>query len=299
MTLRLMDSLMGAQLGYTPASWSTPRVWLCAGLSPKKFNCVDPGIGEVKSIDIRSKQCRTMFEFPQLYSIREMISLRGNSSEIESIAMLILSKFTQKFLEIWVLESINDASFKVKGRSPRIACPESKLKGRMVELKSGLGVILEDPSILHIWRVGDAAILDFPIPDCNYETSGMCVMENVLGREEVLALAFWQHNSIGLFAIEMSGLVLVRQKELEFSPYGLLWIASKRTLLICNNLENKEEMYALRMMECDFTSYNVTLDLKRSIEVLSWCVLPENNGNEKTIAIFDCKSYAVMIFEMA
>ena len=185
----------------------------------------------------------------------------------------------------------------MKEQSPRMACPESKGKGRMVELKCAIGVILEHPSILHIWRVGDAGIRQFPIPDCNYETSGMCVMENVLGRE-VLALAFWQHNSIGLFAIEMSGLVLVRQLELEFKPYGLLWIATKRTLLIGDNLENKEEMYAFRMMDRDLTSFKVTLDVKKSIEVMSWCVLPENNGNEKTIAIFYGKSNAVKMFDI-
>ena len=94
---------MGAQLGYTAADWIAHSVSLSAGRYPTKFICFDPEIGEVKRIDICSKQCRTIFELPHLYSICDMVCLRENSSESESIAMLIISKFNRQFCEIFVL----------------------------------------------------------------------------------------------------------------------------------------------------------------------------------------------------
>ena len=43
----------------------------------------------------------------------------------------------------------------------------------------------------------------------------MCVMENVYGRQEIIALAFWDDNSIGMFALEQNKLVSIKHVALE------------------------------------------------------------------------------------
>ena len=63
---------------------------------------------------------------------------------------------------------------------------------------------------LHVWNMEEQNARPLSIPCGYYMTCAMSVLKNVLGREELLELSFCYDNSIGIFAIEQSKIVLVR-----------------------------------------------------------------------------------------
>ena len=228
-----------------------------------------------------------------------MCCVRGNSTEGDIIAIIIQEKYFQQYCKILALEEIAVKEFKVGAQCKLKNDSDIKWQGEMAALKNGVAVIEKETSILHVWRFADRVASEFVISDGKCQIAGMRAMDNVLGSKELLALAFSNNKSIGFYAIELNGLVKVREVQLEFNPFGLLWLERKRTLLVQDEKGTAKELYAIRVTERDLATYKVTIDENKSFTALSWCVLIDKNGNEKAIAIFDCQSNYVKIFDMA
>lgn len=297
--LRLFDSLRRVQLGGTPGDSCFHILELTAARDSQSIFRLDKVNGKVYRIDIHRKQFRTVFECGMSYSIFDFLYIfPGNSTEKETLAILIKSK-CMPGCEIWLLEEGLEMKLQVRDGCALNGNIASMWEGKLLKMLSGVAVIKCENSILHVWRYGESEALQFLISDAECPYSGICVMENVLGRRELIALAIRNNNSIGFFALEPSGLLKVRQVQLDSTPCSLLWIASKGTLLIGENKGNKEELSALRVSERELTKCKVTIDGKHNSYANSWCVLPDMSGNEKAIAIFDYESDSVKLFALA
>ena len=227
-----------------------------------------------------------------------MCCLRGNSTRGDILAILIQQKYPPQKCKLRALEEITEGKFQVRDRCELQKYSGSTWNGLIAAFKFGVAVIQKETSILHVWQVGDTTAHEFNIPDGPWEIVGMCEMENVFGRDEIIALAISNNNSIGFYAIDMKRLVKVRDIQLEFELSRLLWLESKRTLLISDNEGNQDEIFALRVWQHEFTSYKVKIDDKESFDLFSWCVLPDKDGNEKAIALFDFQCDSVKIFHL-
>ena len=240
-----------------------------------------------------------MFECYKPYSIREMISLRRQIYEGKNLALVIQENCSSQKCEFLLLQEFSEKKFGIRNRGALKGYRDSLWSGELAEVKNGVACIQSETSILNVWRACEPGARQFHIPGGECQLAGMAVMEDVLDGDEMLALAFWNKKSIGFFSIQLSGLVQVRDVQLEFNPYALLWIAGKQTLLIGDRNGNDEQICALRVTDCDVTSYTVTLEGKQRFAVLRWCVLPDMRGNESAIAIYDCESSSVKLFELA
>ena len=277
-----------------------PAAGLCSG----RFGQTLYGVGcskcKVMRIDLESGQCDKVYECEATESIKALISLRRNRTEREMLAVLIMNKDgRQEGCKICVLEERTKKNFKEQGKCSLSGISNTEWSGRLVEMKCGLAMILNPVNILRVWQVGHPGVREFKIPGCDYETAGMCVMENVLGKEEVLALGCWVRSGIELFSFESNLLVKLRHIQIKYNPLGLLWIESKRTLLIGDNAENKGEMCGFKVTDRKMKSYKMKLDGNNTITILGWCVLHEESLNEKAIAIFDEKSKSLKKLKLA
>ena len=249
---------------------------------------------------MRSKQCRTVLRCDN-YFIREMICLRQKREGLngDCIAAIIQHEYLSENCEICIIEAIDEWNFKIVEQSILSASEDHMWTGQLVEMKDQFAVLDSVTSTLFVWKRGELGAKSIKIPDGGYEPKGMCVLQNVLGREELLAFHFHYSSLIGMFAIESTSLVNMRNVQLECIPGGLLWLPNKRTLVVSNHAWDMRYLCALRMTERDLTSYMMELDQKHLITVLGWFVLHDQSGNEKAIAIFDQHSSSVMFFQMA
>ena len=294
----MCDYLHGEQLEGDHGDIDISRAGLCAGHNEQTIYGLDGSNGEVIRIDIRKKQCPTVFESGFLCTIKAMCCLRGNSTKEDILTILIQKEYPPQKCKLMALEESNENEFEVGARCKLQNYSGIKWKGVIAQMKSGVAVIQRGTSIIQVWQFADPAVHEFNIPDGDSQVAGMCSMENVLGKQELLALAFSNKKSIEFYAIELNGLVKVRNVLVECDPFGLLWLEGKQTLFIGDNDGNVHELCAMHVSDRDVTSYKVKIDDKESFEVLSWCVLLDKHGNEKTIALFDYQCNAVKIFDL-
>ena len=119
-------------------------------------------------------------------------------------------KYPPQNCTLWALEDITERRLQARTVCELQKYSGSTWMGQMATVKGGVAVFQRETSILQVWRVGDPEAGEFIIPDGECQISGMYAMENVLGKQEILALAFSNKISIGFFSIELSGLVKVR-----------------------------------------------------------------------------------------
>ena len=224
--------------------------------------------------------------------------LRGNVRTAQTVALL-LERDINEVCEYRILV------LNVRNSEERISVTfnDSTLDwcnwGTVAELRSGeLVAKTSAMRTVIVWKMGEQITRQLSIPVEDYYLCSLSVLENVLGKEELIALAFYSNKSIGLFEIEQNKLVLVRIIQLEFGPFWMLWIASKQTLLVSDWNGNKKELFALRLTDNAAFPDNVTLEGCTKIYVRSWCVLRDHAGNEKILMVFDYYTDSIMKFEL-
>ena len=173
------------------------------------------------------------------------------------------------------------------------------IAGTVAQLRSGeLLATAMNMWKVYVWRIGEQNARPLNNSGNAFDATLLSVFENVLGREELLALTFNNRGWMGLFAIEHDKLVLVQLVELGFHPFAMLWIASKQTLLVSNSFQNEKQIFALRVSARTAFANNVTLEGRVNIRVHSWCLLRDHSGNEKNVVLVDVKSISLMKFEL-
>ena len=171
--------------------------------------------------------------------------------------------------------------------------------GSVAELRSG-ELIAKTFKMrnVHVWKIGEQNARPLSIPVEDFYGGSLSVLENVLGKEELIALAFYSNKSIGLFAIDQSKLDLVRIILLEFSPVSMLWIVSKQMLFVSDRNYNKKEIFAVRLTRIAAFPDNVTLEGRTNINVLCWCALGHHSGDEKSVVLFDANTKHLLNFQL-
>ena len=274
---------------------------MCVGRDGHTLFAADFYNNVVRRIEMSSKGTTNVYTCEDGYYIVDIVCVREMAGAAQAFAALFESKEKPHTYEVSVLEESGDhARLAVTQRCALDETTEGVCLGRLLELCSGELVARAYAMMnVHVWRRGDQTARKLHIPCEHYQTYGMCVMENVLGKQEIIALAFYDGKSIGMFAIEQNNLVSIKFIQLEFLPYRLWWIASKQTLLVSKDGGNTGEMCALRVTESDMTSQIATLDGVDHINVSSWCVLRDETGGgcEHALALFDYNTMSVMKFE--
>ena len=230
-------------------------------------------------------------------NIFNIACLRGNLTVAQRVAVLIgREKDYACTYELLVLEvGKSENIFSVTLNEMRASCSS----GSVVELLSGELVATAIKTWeLYVWRIGEQNARPLSYRGNDFDATALSVLENVLGRDELLALTFWNSECLGLFAIEQNELVLVHLVELEFIPFTMLWIASKETLLVSDSSHNHKQIFALRVTSRNSFADYVTLEGRVNIRVLSWCAVGDHTGNEKTAVLFDSHTHSLMKFEL-
>ena len=295
--LRLHDYMLAEQLSSKPLDIGFSLSGLSAGRNGHTLYGLDRSCGKVIRIDIRNKQCRIIFDYKHSYPIYDMTSLSGNSRKGEILAILIHNDYPPHSWAVMTLEETEQMKFHIRARCALKTDGRSKWKCVMAGLKCGVAVYQCETTIIQVWRLCEQEAREFHIPCCESKIVGLCAMEDSLGRQDLFAVTFSNH-SIRIFAILLNRLVKYRDLQLEFIPSRLLWLDSKQTLLISDKGWVPDELCALRVTGRGVTKYNVTIEDNQGFEVKLWCVLADRQGTEKGIAIFDCRSNSLKIFDM-
>ena len=296
--LILVDYMLAQNLGSKPGDIGFCLAGLCAGRNGETLYGLDGSCGEVIQIDIRNKQCRTVFDCGDSYTIYDMTSLSGNGREGEILAILIKKDDPSQCGEVWALEETEKMEFENTARCELKTYVHSMWPGVIAGMNCAVAVCQSETPTIHVWRLSEQEAHEFHIPCCECQIVGLCAMENSLGREELFAVTFSNH-SIGFFAMEMNGLVKVRDLQLEFTPSGLLWIECKQTLLLGETEWVPDKLCALRVTGREVTKFNVAIDDNQGFDVKFWCAFHDTRGTENGIAIFDCWSNSLKIFDLA
>ena len=283
-----MDALQG----------STTIRRVCAGSEGKALFTLESDNRVTKRSNINAKKSFDVYLSENERLIYSILCLRGNVMIPERVAVLIKRRdlgvcdYELLVFELDKKKKIDSVTFKDDG--------DSCLSVSFVELHSGEIVVnVGYRWIALVWKIGDQNTRPLTTPSGSYITIDMNVLENVLGRGEVLALLFWRPRMVGIYAIEQNNLVLVQILALEFVPFSMLWIASKHTLLVADGNGNNKEMFALRLTHHDAFPDKVTFEGYTNIRVRSWCVLPDLTGNEEKIILFDKNTNSLMKFHLA
>ena len=271
---------------------------MCVGRDEHTLFAADDENAAVKRIEMRSKQTSSVYKCDSGYSVCDLVWMSENVAAVETIAALVATKQRSHMYSVLVLEG-DEKRMEITQRCDLNETAQYE-GGRLVELRGGeLAVKGNEMRNVHVWRRGEQSANTYNISGERYKTYGMCVIEKVLGRQEIITLAFFDDSSIGMFEIEQNQLVSIKYVSLEFTPFQLLWIASKQIFFINKLGGNAGDMCVLRVTADDVRVDRVALEpTQMKINVSCWCVLRDETGGEQALALFDYKSESVMMFEL-
>ena len=268
---------------------------LCASSDGQCLIAADYQNGAAKRIDIISKQVTTIFLGEVGNYMFDIVCIRNNNTVWQKIAALLESEENPRINKVLIVENIEN-------RRDVITLDETTeyvSGGSLLERRSG-ELLAKANKMLNILALkqGEKSARVLRIPDENKFTTGMALMENLLEREELLALVFLYGKAIGIFSLEENGLGKVDHINLQFYPYEILCIASKQTLLVSNHDGNKGALCVLRLKRDRFTINQILLGYKEQINILSWTAFRDKSGPDQRLALFDDDTRNLLLFEL-
>ena len=259
---------------------------LTQGRDFQSLFAVDTENQTVKRINMVNSEANTVYKCEKGQYPYDLILLKSKEQnpDAERLALLSLSFCPHKVI-VSILEECKSGMFAVIQSTSFLA----KLTGliRLVEMQNGTIVISgNDLSSLHIWTPGQQNTFDIPIPDGKSGACGMSIVCDPAGQEELVALTFMGDNSVDVFRMFVNALDLVQHISLPFKPSRLLWLASRKILLISPN-DAKDEMHAVRISESKKVQKISVCGEQSNISY--WCAWKEQNGIESSIVFYDRK----------
>ena len=271
--MRLVDTFTQQQLVKLTREIDADIWGLACG---RDGNCVfaaDYQNKNVKKIDIDCSQATNVHTCAEGYYPQDLVWLNPLSQKNQELALLSEFYFPPK-LKVEVLEEGRTGLLAVK-QSVAFDIPSSGV-GRIAALQNGTIMICATGlNAVHVWKRGKEKTFPLLIPHNKSQIAGLCILPASTGGTELLALSFDDDNSVDVFRICAKLLEHDHHITFPFSPHHLLWIASRKTLLICPN-NSEEYVYALRLWE---STHDERVDLRAEARYIScWCVQADPTG---------------------